>query len=352
MSAHTNLCTRGIRHLWLYVLAAALLMNVTVVKAGAVFYMTAESSSITATVRLPDRMVVGAEYQFTVPFPVHTSMSGRAQGTSQCLRPSEKLIKSWALAVPEIMDFRAAGNGPALRFRAAQGWEQAGRMQINGVAYLILWKPASQSDLSVLCSTFLSVYLNQYQNHSFGGHAAFTYEVTDPGKPGSGSVTLPAGNVPGFMYANMRREADVTEGELKAMVLSSPVFFEQNSLRTDFSWVTQQTCAVDSMEKRLDFGDMSALDFRGKEKQVSVTLSCRGGTQTQVRIDILSPSGSPLTDGVPLGLGVSVDLTLDSPDITIPLDGEKTVTLTGRLKGNVTGGGTLDGSAIMRVNFL
>ncbi|MCZ9212625.1 hypothetical protein OM341_23655 [Escherichia albertii] len=124
---------------------------------------------------------------------------------------------------------------------------------------------------SVLCKVYLSNYLEKVNDHRFGGPANFIYEVVDPGKPGAGSVEIPSGNIPGFRYANLRREVTVSEEELKYYALATPQVFNDNQVKVTLRWETQQSCTTDSRERFFDFGTMLPWQVERKKKNIDIT---------------------------------------------------------------------------------
>ena len=320
--------------------------------AGASFYMTQQNTAFIGSVKTPNTVVTGENYNVTIPFPSGSiTMFGRALTSTTCDNPSGNLRRNWALAIPEELNFKAIDNGPTLRFKSITGWDKIGSMNINSAKYIILW--SRNTGVSVTCEDYIKYNLEQYGLHGFTGSVLFTYEIVDPGKPGAGSIEIPSGNIPGFLFANMRRELTVSEGELQSHVLNSPHIFSSNSVPTRFSWLTQQTCAIDSLNKTLDFGTISASNFVGNKKSVPLTIFCKGGAQRKASLEILNASGTAIGEGIKLGHGVLADVTSDvSPIVSIPLNGAETVNITATLKGKLEGSGALDGVAIIRINFL
>lgn len=153
-----------------------------------------------------------------------------------CERPNVLLKRHWALAVLEKIDL-SSQKGPVLKFKSSSGWYFIGDVVIGGVKHKLLW--SSRTANSVLCKTYLSDYLEKVNKHQFGGPANFVYEVIDPGKPGTGSIDIPSGNIPGFRYANLRREETISEEELKSYVLASPQVFDNNQVNVNLKWETQ-----------------------------------------------------------------------------------------------------------------
>lgn len=147
-------------------------------------------------------------------------------------------MRNWALIAPEKLDFKSI-NGPLLQFNSVDGWNVIGRRLVNGIEHLVLW--ANNESFSVTCSVFLSGYLDQIKEHEFGGPARFIYEIIDPGSPGQGEITMPSRGIPGFAYANLRREKSVSVAEMQRRVLASPSVFSSNNFTTKFTWDTKQT---------------------------------------------------------------------------------------------------------------
>ncbi|HDS6269096.1 TPA: hypothetical protein QHZ57_001158 [Escherichia coli] len=316
------------------------------VNAGASFYMNAVTAPIVGSASLPSKVYIGAEYTFNVPFPGSTNMIGHVLRSGVCERPKAVLKRNWALAVPEKIDL-SSQNGPVLQFKSSNGWYFIGYVTIDGVKHKVLWSQKTVG--SVPCEEYISDFLEKVNGHMFGGPANFVYEVVDPGKPGAGNIDIPSGSIPGFRYANLRREGTISEEELKSYVLTSPQVFDDNQVSVNLKWETQQSCTTDNRERVLDFGTMLPSQVEGKKKNLDITISCKGGTQTTAIFDIVTTDGH---NSVSLGHGISADLSISpSSQIIIPFDGENTAKLTAELKGKASDGGELNGNAIVRITF-